>query len=110
MSERAADVINIKIMKSGVAEALRMVALAKAEGLDLMIGGMVEAEMAMTLSGCLAAGQGGFSFVDLDTPMFLRNSPLRGGWRQDGPTLRFDEIDFGHGVRPASEDDSNGSP
>lgn len=99
--ERAADVINIKIMKSGIAEALEMIAIAKEAGLGLMIGGMVEAEMAMTLSGCIAAGQGGFSFVDLDTPMFLRNSPLRGGWRQDGPRLRFDEIDLGHGVRLA---------
>lgn len=99
--ERAADVINIKIMKSGVAEALKMIAAAKKAGLGLMIGGMVEAEMAMTLSGCIAAGQGGFSFVDLDTPMFLRDSPLRGGFRQDGPTLRFDQIDVGHGVRLA---------
>ncbi len=97
--ERAADVINIKIMKSGIAEALAMIAAAEEAGLGLMIGGMVEAEMAMTLSGCIAAGQGGFSFVDLDTPMFLRDSPLRGGWQQDGPKLRFDKIDAGHGVR-----------
>ncbi len=106
--ERAADVINIKIMKSGIAEALEMIAVAKEAGLGLMIGGMVEAEMAMTLSGCIAAGQGGFSFVDLDTPMFLRDSPLRGGWRQDGPRLRFDQIELGHGVRlalaPANRD------
>jgi L-Ala-D/L-Glu epimerase len=95
---RAADVINIKIMKSGIAEALKMIAAAKEAGLGLMIGGMVEAEMAMTVSGCLAAGDGAFTFVDLDTPLFLRDSPCRGGWQQDGPRLRFDMIESGHGV------------
>jgi o-succinylbenzoate synthase len=95
----AADVINIKIMKSGLGEACDMIAAARAHGLGLMIGGMVESTLAMTVSACLAAGQGGFSFVDLDTPLFMRGSPLRGGMKQEGPLIHVDHIGAGHGVR-----------
>jgi L-alanine-DL-glutamate epimerase-like enolase superfamily enzyme len=95
---RAADVINIKIMKSGISEALDMIACARAHGLGLMIGGMVESKLAMTVSACLAAGQGGFLIADLDTPLFMRNAPLQGGFEQCGPRLRLDRIERGHGV------------
>jgi L-Ala-D/L-Glu epimerase len=95
----AVDVVNIKIMKSGLIEALDMIAAARAHGIGLMIGGMVESSLAMTVSACLAAGQGGFSFVDLDTPLFMRGSPLRGGMKQQGPLIHVDQIAAGHGVR-----------
>jgi L-alanine-DL-glutamate epimerase-like enolase superfamily enzyme len=97
-ASRAADVINIKIMKSGICEALDMIATARAHGLGLMIGGMVESKLAMTVSACLAAGNGGFQFSDLDTPLFMRNAPFEGGWEQAGPKLRVDRIERGHGV------------
>ena len=58
-------------MKSGVAQALDMATCARALGMQLMIGGMVESEIAMTTSACLAAGLGGFAAVDLDTHLFL---------------------------------------
>jgi L-alanine-DL-glutamate epimerase-like enolase superfamily enzyme len=96
--ERAVDVINVKTMKSGIVEAMAMIAVARAAGLGLMIGGMVESKLSMTISACLAAGTGGFQFVDLDTPWFLRNAPLNGGWEEHGPTLRVGGITGGHGV------------
>ncbi|MBK7583484.1 MAG: dipeptide epimerase [Myxococcales bacterium] len=96
--ERAADVINLKLMKSGVAEALDMALTARALGLRLMIGGMVETELAMTTGACFAAGLGGFSFVDLDTPLFMAKRPLAGGFEQRGPELSLAEIKAGHGV------------
>ena len=99
---RAVDAINIKTMKSGIVEAMAMIALARTAGLGLMIGGMVESKLSMTVSACLAAGQGGFSFVDLDTPWFLQNSPFEGGFLEGGAekraTLRLDQISSGHGV------------
>ena len=94
----AVDAINIKTMKCGILEALDMIAIARAAGLGLMIGGMVESKLSMTVSACLAAGQGGFSFVDLDTPWFLKNAPFSGGWVEQGPSLRLDRITSGHGV------------
>lgn len=93
----AADVINIKIMKSGVAEACDMVAAARAAGLGLMIGGMVESPLAMVVSACLAAGHGGFEFVDLDTPLFMREIALQ-GWVQHGPHIELGQIGAGHGI------------
>jgi L-alanine-DL-glutamate epimerase-like enolase superfamily enzyme len=96
--ERAADVVNVKITKSGVAEALDMVAAARSAGLATMIGGMVETKLCMTASACLAAGLGGFAFVDLDTPLFLKDSPLSGGYEQRGGVLRLDGVPAGHGV------------
>lgn len=96
---RAAQVVNVKIAKSGIAEALEMIAVARAHGLALMIGGMVETTLAMSTSACLAAGIGGFSFVDLDTPLFMKDSPMSGGFRQVGPRLDLEAIEAGHGVR-----------
>jgi len=107
IAARAVDAINIKTMKCGILEAMDMIAVARAAGLRLMIGGMVESQLSMTVSACLAAGQGGFSFVDLDTPWFLKDSPFVGGWGGRHPdggearngTLRLDQIATGHGVR-----------
>lgn len=96
--ERAADVINIKIMKSGVCEAFDMIGAARAHELGLMVGGMVESALAMTISACLGAGVGGFSFVDLDTPLFLRDAPLTGGFAQRGPHIDLRGLGPGHGV------------
>ena len=95
----AASVINVKIMKSGVFEAWDMIRAAQAHGLGLMVGGMVETELAMTTSACMAAGIGGFDFVDLDTPLFMAERPLSGGFEQAGPRLRVAHIGAGHGVR-----------
>jgi len=105
---QAVDVINIKTMKCGLLEAMDMIAVARAAGLGLMIGGMVESKLSMTVSACLAAGQGGFSFVDLDTPWFLKDAPFSGGWVEGAQgvpgaparrsTLRVDQITSGHGV------------
>jgi L-alanine-DL-glutamate epimerase-like enolase superfamily enzyme len=97
----AAQVVNVKPMKSGVAEALAIAAAARAAGLGLMIGGMVEAKIAMSLSACLAAGLGGFAFVDLDTPLFLADEPFTGGYVQRGEHLDLSAIASGHGATPA---------
>jgi L-alanine-DL-glutamate epimerase-like enolase superfamily enzyme len=94
----AIDVINIKIMKSGVVESLHMIDAAKRLGLGLMVGGMVESELAMTTSACIAAGMGGFDYIDLDTPLFMKGTPTRGGVRRHGPQIVIDSSCFGHGV------------
>ncbi|HVJ92205.1 MAG TPA: enolase C-terminal domain-like protein, partial [Labilithrix sp.] len=98
--QAATDAINVKIMKSGVFEALEIIARAKEEGLDRMIGGMVETRLAMGMSACIAAGTGGFAVVDLDTPLFLASDPFDGGYAQHGERLDLSPIDIGHGIRP----------
>ena len=92
-------------MKTGIAESLDIAAIARAAGLGLMIGGMVESMLAMTTSACFAAGLGGFAFVDLDTPMFLAENPFDGGYAQTGPRLDLGAITGGHGVSPRGAND-----
>ncbi|HMQ33505.1 MAG TPA: dipeptide epimerase [Chloroflexaceae bacterium] len=98
--ERSAHVVNIKLMKCGVAEALDIAAVCRAGGLRLMIGGNVESILAMTMSAHFAAGLGGFEFVDLDTPMFMAENPFSGGFSQSGARLELAQIAAGHGVQP----------
>lgn len=100
VAEKSAQVINIKLMKGGVAEALDIAAVAREAGLALMIGGNVESILAMTVSACFAAGQGGFTFADLDTPMFLAANPFDGGYALTGGTISVAHIAAGHGVTP----------
>lgn len=68
---RSCHMINLKIMKSGLGEARDIAVIAKAAGLGLMIGGMVESEVAMSASLHLACGTGLIDWLDLDTPFFM---------------------------------------
>lgn len=97
---RAADCVNIKLMKAGVAAALDIVRVARERGLGLMIGGNVESILAMTFSACFACGHGGFRFADLDTPWFLAENRFEGGYVADGGMLSVAHIAAGHGVVP----------
>jgi L-alanine-DL-glutamate epimerase-like enolase superfamily enzyme len=96
----AAHVINIKLMKAGIAEALDVVAVAKEAGLGLMIGGNVESILAMTASACFASGLGGFAYADLDTPLFLAENPFEGGFTLEASRVSVAHIQAGHGVLP----------
>lgn len=87
VEEQAADYINIKIMKTGVVEALRIAKFTRSAGLRLMVGGMVETRVAMGCSFSLVLGLGGFDVLDLDTPLLLSTDPVTGGYRYSGPLL-----------------------
>jgi L-alanine-DL-glutamate epimerase-like enolase superfamily enzyme len=100
----AADVVNVKLMKGGILRAMEIFAGARAVGMKLMIGGMVETRLAMGTSACFAAGMGGFSFVDLDTPLFLAEDPFEGGYTQDGERIDLSPITLGHGCTPRTSD------
>lgn len=94
-------VVNIKLMKAGIAEALEIVEVANEAGVGHMIGGNVESVLAMSVSAAFAAGISGFDFIDLDTPLFMKSSPFEGGYRLRGPALEdAKRAGGGHGVRP----------
>ncbi len=84
----AADYINIKIMKTGVTEAVEIASFTIASGLKLMIGGMLETRIAMGCSFSLVLGLGGFDVLDLDTPLLLAGDPVAGGYRYEGSRLQ----------------------
>ncbi|XP_042966219.1 L-Ala-D/L-amino acid epimerase isoform X2 [Carya illinoinensis] len=91
-----ADVVNIKLAKVGVVGALEIIDIARASGLHLMIGGMVETRLAMGFAGHLAAGLGCFKFVDLDTPLLLSEDPVFEGYEVSGAVYKFTNA-RGHG-------------
>jgi len=73
------DFINIKLMKSGISDALAIVEMAKSAGIGLMIGCMGESALGITQSVDFAAGTGAFTYHDLDSNMLLKNdNPLKG--------------------------------
>lgn len=94
----AANVVNVKLMKSGVVEALQIAAVCRAAHLGLMVGAMIESRLGTAAAAHLVAGLGGFTYVDLDTPMLLASDPFTGGYTQDGMTYVLDPSAPGHGV------------
>lgn len=88
IQRNAVDVLNLKIMKCGVMESLDIACLARASGIRLMIGGMVESRVAMGCSWSMVLGLGGFEFLDLDMPLWLAGDPVQGGYTYEGPVMQ----------------------
>jgi L-alanine-DL-glutamate epimerase-like enolase superfamily enzyme len=70
--EKICPAVNIKLMKTGLFQSREIAYLAQANGIKLMIGAMMESSLSCMASAHLAAGIGGFDFIDLDTPFFLQ--------------------------------------
>ncbi len=69
--EGAADIINVKLGKSGLLGARDIVAIAEAANLELMVGCMLESAIGIHTSAHVVAGTDAFSYVDLDGNLFL---------------------------------------
>lgn len=86
LEANAAGGINLKISKMG--SLLRCLAIgrrARARGLSLMVGGMVETRLGMSAAAHLSAALGGVEFADLDTAWLLAHDPFEGGYRAEHP-------------------------
>ena len=93
--------VNLKIVKlGGILEALALGRLARAAGLLVMVGGMVETRLGMSTGACLAAC---FDEVlaDLDTAWLLQRDPFTGGYDSEGEIYEVGR-GTGHGVALAS--------
>ncbi len=87
---RAADLINIKLMKAGgIHEALKICAVAESFGVECMIGCMLESKIAVSAAAHLAAARGIITRADLDGPSLCRTDPYEGGPVYDGPWIRM---------------------
>lgn len=70
------DGINIKLMKcGGIGEALRMIAVARAHGMQIMLGCMVESSLAITAAAHISPL---VDFADLDGNLLVVNDPYVG--------------------------------
>ena len=80
IKERAADLINIKLMKTGgIYEALKVCAIAECYEVECMIGCMLESKIAVSAAAHLAAAKGVITRADLDGPSLCSEDPYSGG-------------------------------
>jgi o-succinylbenzoate synthase len=85
---RAADMINIKLMKAGgIYKAQLINQLAEEFGMECMVGSMMESRVAVTAAAHFAASKKNVTKIDLDTPLMLSDDPVIGGVRYDGPLI-----------------------
>ncbi len=93
----AFDGINIKLMKcGGLGEALRMIAVARAHGMKVMLGCMIESSLAITAAAHLAPL---VDATDLDGNLLVDNDPFVGATLEGGRLVLPRRP--GLGVRPA---------
>ncbi len=90
--ERAADLINIKLMKTGgIYEALKICAIAETYGVECMTGCMLESKIAVSAASHLSAAKHIITRADLDGPSLCRIDPYTGGPVFDGPRIVMNE-------------------
>jgi L-alanine-DL-glutamate epimerase-like enolase superfamily enzyme len=91
LDARAAHAVNLKLVKlGGPLAALALGRRARAAGLRLMAGAMVETRVGLLAMAHVVAALGGVDWVDLDTAFLLADDPFDGGWTFEGPHLRLD--------------------
>jgi o-succinylbenzoate synthase len=78
---RAADIVNIKLMKTGgISNAVRIADICGLYGVDCMIGCMLESSIGVAAAVHLAVAKSDvISKVDLDGPSLCRFDPVAGG-------------------------------
>lgn len=77
---RAADMINIKLMKcGGLYNGLKIATAAEVYGVECMIGCMLEAKISVNAAVHLACAKQIITKIDLDGPVLCSEDPILGG-------------------------------
>ena len=80
MEEKGADLINIKLMKTGgIHEAVRICVAADQFGVKCMIGCMLEAKISVNAAVELACAKKIITRIDLDGPVLCSEDHILGG-------------------------------
>ena len=92
---RAADIINIKLMKTGgLSGAIQIADIAAVHGMECMMGCMLESSVSVAAAAHLAAAKSQvITKIDLDGPSLCLNDPVI------GDTV-FNEAEITLGTRP----------
>ena len=89
LSTGSADVINIKLMKTGgISQAIEVANLARLHHKTCMVGCMLETAISVTAAAHFAvAFDDVVSYIDLDGPQLCATSAVEGGMRINGPWI-----------------------
>ncbi|MCY0909135.1 MAG: dipeptide epimerase [Sulfobacillus thermotolerans] len=86
---RAADILNVKLMKAGgLTRGALLLAWAQAAGLHLMVGSMMEGPASVSAAAALAQAYQ-CHYVDLDAGYFLHEAKAQGGIRYEHGAIVF---------------------
>ena len=89
---RAADLVNIKLMKTGgIYEALKICSIAEIYNVKCMMGCMLESKLAVSAGAHLAAAKTVITRADLDGPGLCKIDPYTGGPDYVGPMIHMNE-------------------
>ena len=89
---RAADLVNIKLMKTGgIYEALKICSIAEIYNVKCMMGCMLESKLAVSAGAHLAAAKSVITRADLDGPGLCKIDPYTGGPDYVGPMIHMNE-------------------
>lgn len=95
----AADLINIKLMKTGgIYNALKICDIAEACNVECMIGCMLESKISVSSAANLGAARKIITMVDLDGPALCKSDPISGGPIFNGSNIKMSEK-FGIGFK-----------
>lgn len=99
LHKRAADLINIKLMKTGgLHNALQICSAAEICGVECMIGCMLEAKVSVNAAVHLAAAKSIIKKIDLDGPVLCSEDPIEGGATFDESRIILSEVP-GFGIK-----------
>jgi L-alanine-DL-glutamate epimerase-like enolase superfamily enzyme len=89
LNEELGHGVNIKIAKSGIAQSLAIMKLARERGLKLMAGCMTETMTGLSAAIAMAMGTGAFDYIDLDSIHFLAHRKQYGEIIVEGAKYRL---------------------
>ena len=96
---KAADLINIKLMKcGGIYNALKIISMAEIVGVECMIGCMLEAKVSVNAAVHLACAKQIITKIDLDGPVLCSEDPIIGGAVFNEKEITVSN-DFGLGIK-----------
>ena len=98
VTRNAADIVNIKLMKTGgISNALKIINICEIYNIPCMIGCMLEAGISVTAAAHLASAKSSIiTRIDLDGPALCSENPIDGGIVMEGSKMILsDELGLG---------------
>lgn len=90
LKNRAADLINIKLMKAGgIYRAETINRMAETCGVACMVGSMIESRIGISAAVHFAASKMNITRFDFDAPLMMVRDAVQGGVVYDGKTIKL---------------------